>query len=483
MEGYPVAKNPAKPARAYRRHGQLPAYFQWRDGRPTWNPSEGLRKAGWKRCDLRDDRGQYLTMGAAIDRAALINDAVALWRDGLSVPIIHASIAPAGATAERPIIRRGEDPLSIGALFDEWAGVKAPFKGGARTVLTKPACEDFAALRPATQRDYRNKLKRLIDVLAGYPVLPPADAAEAVRAYEQAVVDVRAESIFTLQADEDEDGITDPLKQAYRILRKNAGPNMAAGVLTVAGVWLSWARENKTRRIHNWASEVKRTGVSGRIRVLSWPELSHLIATAEAMGYPSIADAIVLGVDLSWSQIDRIDLTWDRVTTDDNGRLRALTRSQITDGPSAERVGRTKTSRVGGTPFLSIGRDRIAMIKARQEKMAAHPTHVLWCETTAAPWKSDHYRHTFAEIRARAAETMPSLGGKDGVKDQDLRDTGITICRQAGLTIDATCARSLQSRRRVLDLWDQAYGEIGPEIADAGADQLDAWMTEKRIAL
>lgn len=471
-------------AKTYRRHGDVPAYFQFRDGRPTWLPSQGLRDAGWKRCDLKDEAGRWLTKGAAIDRAALINDAVGLWRDGRSVPAALAAIAPPGSTAERPTLRLTEDRFSIGALMDEWCGVKAPFKGGALTVLVKPACEDFAALRPATQRDYRNKLKRGIDVLAGYAEPPARDADAAARAaYQRAIAEVRAEPIFTLQADEDADGVNDPLKEAYRILRRVAGPNMASGVLTVFGIWLSWARENKTRRIHNWAAEVKRTGFAGRIRVLSWPELSHLVATAEAMGYPSIADAIILGVDLSWSQIDRLDLTWDRVKPDENGRLRALTRSQITDGPSAPRVGRTKTSRVGGTPFLKIGRDRIEAIQARQEKMAAHPTHVLWCETTAAPWKSDHYRHTFAEIRAAAAMAMPSLGGKDGVKDQDLRDTGITICRQAGLTIDATCARSLQSRRRVLDLWDQAYGEIGPEIADAGADQLDAWMADKKVAL
>lgn len=468
-------------AKTYRRHGDLPAYFQWRDGRPAWIPSQGLRGAGWKRCDLRDDQGHWLTKGAAIDRAAIINDAVAQWREGLSVPVAQAAIAPAGSTAERPTIRRVEDRFSIGALFDEWAGVKAPFKGGAATVLIKPACEEFAELRPSTQRDYRNKLKRLIDVLAGYAEPPARTAsAEERRAYDLAVAEIRAESIFTLQADEDADGVNDPLREAYRILKRTAGPNMAAGVLTVAGVWLGWARTNKTRRIHNWAAEVKRGDIVGRIRVLTWPELAHLVATAEAQGYPSIADAIVMGVDLSWSQADRLALTWDRVTTDDAGRLRALTRSQITDGPKAERVGRAKTGRVGGTPFLKIGRDRIAMIRARQRLRNAQPTHVLWCETTFAPWKADHFRHTFAEIREVAARTMPSL---IDVRDQDLRDTGITLCRAAGLSIDATCARSLQSRRRVLDLWDQAYGEIGPEIADAGADQLDAYMAERKVGL
>lgn len=459
----------------------MPAYFQWRDGRPTWNPSEGLRKAGWRRCDLKDDAGRYLTKGAAIDRAAVINDAVARWREGLSVPAAMAAFAPAGSTAERPVIIRAADPLSIGALADAWAGVKAPFKGGEKTRWLHKPSEEFAELRPSTQRDYGNKLKRLLDVLAGYVQPPGRDASEDDRhAYAQAIADLRSEPIFMLAAEEDADGVSDPLYEAYRILKRHAGVAQASGVMAVAGVWLGWCRARKSRRIHNWAGEVSRETPRGRIRVLTFPEISALIEAAERLGWTSVADAIVLGLDLSWSQADRLQLTWDRVVTDDNGRVRALTRSQITDGPDADRVGRAKTGRVGGTPFLAFGRERIAAIKARHETRDAHPTHVLFCETTAAPWNADHFRKIFAKVRAEAAKAAPTVAD---ATDQDLRDTAITLCRRAGLSIDETCARTLQSRRRVLDLWDMAYGEIGPEIADAGADRLDAYLIEQKVAL
>lgn len=481
-------------AKTYRRHGDLPAYFQWRDGRPTWNPSEGLRRAGWKRRDLRDAAGAWLTKGAAIDAAAVINDAVGLWRDGRSVPALHAAYAPPGSTNERPVLRHAEDAFSIGALMDGWAGVIAPFKGGARTVYLRPPSEEFAELQPSTQADYRRKLKRAIDVLAGYPDAPrpvpverhalakiaDLDARhEHWRLYQQAIADTRADPIFSLAAEEGEDGVTDPLYEVYRILKRRAGVAQAAGVMAVVGVWLGWCRARKSRRIHNWAAEVSRETPRGRIRVLSWPELSCLIRTADDMGWHSIADGTVMGLDLSWSQADRLQLEWPRVKVDDNGRLRAWTRSQLTDGPEVEREGRAKTGRVGGTPFLKIGRERIEQIAARHRLRDAHPTHVLWCETTSAPWLADHYRKIFAKVRARAAVTMPSLAD---VKDQDLRDTAITLCRAAGLSIDATCSRTLQSRRRVLDLWDQSYGEIGPEIADVGADQLDAYLID-RVAL
>lgn len=476
-----MAKRPTPPKTAYRRHGDLPAYFQHRDGRPAWIPSQGLRDAGWKRCDLKNAEGDYLSQGAAIDRAALINDAVGQWREGKAVPTMHEAYAPAGACGDSPTIRRAEDRLSIGALMDAWCGVTAPFKGGQKTVVIKPPSDKFAELRESTQRDYRSKMKRLLDVMAGYVDPPPPGAPEADRLkYQQAVAETRAESIFSLQADEDDDGVNDPLREIYSVLRKKAGPNMAVGTLVVTGVWLNWCRAHKTRRIQNWAAEVDRSKPGGRIRVLNWAEIRALIDAAEAMDRASVADAIILGLDLSWSQADRLALTWDRVSTDENGRVRALTRSVITDGPKAQRLGRAKTGRIGGTPFLSMGLTRIAQIRARQQKMDAHPTHVLWCETTGAPWNASHFRHVFADVRALAAKSVPSVAD---ATDQDLRDTAITFCRRALLSIDETCARSLQSRRRVLDLWDESYGEIGPEIADGGADRMNAWLKTQKGAL
>jgi hypothetical protein len=473
----------SKPKPAYRRHGDLPAYFQFRDGRPAWIPSQGLRDAGWRRCDLKDVDGRYLSQGAAIDRAALINDAVARWREGYAVSTDHAAYAPAGACDQAPVIRRVEDRLSIGTLIDAWCGVAAPFKGGQATTLITPACDEFAQLAASTQTNYRQKIKRLVDVLAGWPAPPPKGDPKHP-AYLQAVADVRAESIFTLQADEDANGVNDPLREVYWILRREAGPHQANSVLTITSAWLSWCRLRRTRRIHNWAAEVDRLTAPGRIRVFTWPELQALVRAAEDMGWHSIADSIVLGVDLSWSQADRLALTWNRVITDINGRQRALTRSQLTEGPKGQKLGRAKTGRIGGTPFLDMGRQRIEQIRARQahrnDMRNDPPTHVLICDTTGEPWKADYYKHKFADVRARAALACPSVA--DG-RDQDLRDTAVTFCRRAGLTIEETCSRTLQSRRRVLDLWDQAYGEIGEEIADSGADRMDAWMKTQKVAL
>lgn len=52
--------------------GRVP-YLNWRDGRPRWEPGPALRRRGWKGRDLKDGRGNWLDLGAAMDAAREIN--------------------------------------------------------------------------------------------------------------------------------------------------------------------------------------------------------------------------------------------------------------------------------------------------------------------------------------------------------------------------------------------------------------------------
>lgn len=437
----------------------IPAGWTWRDGRPRWKASPTLRKTGWRDADLKGPDGAWLARGASIDAAQAIVDGVALWRGGSLVPAALSTVAPpmaceeVGAGLAAPI-----SPMSIGGLMEAYTGVPADAQ--------KAPCKEFAGLKASTQRDYRGKLKRLVDVLAGYTILPARGDEAAKKEYEAAVAIARGLSIFTLEPEVDADGnlVSDLLYDAYHSLKQNVGLNQASGVMATTGAWLSWCRERKNRKIRNWASEVSRETPAGRLHVLTWEEIFALVTAADEMGLPSIGDSVILGVDLSWSQIDRLQLTWDRLV--DN---RAFTGAE----------GRQKTGRVGGTPLLdALGVPRVVEIRARQAKMAAHPTHVLWCELTNNPWKSDHYRHIFADVRTEAAKKVP---GVLKATDQDLRDTAITIGRQAGLELDEICSRTLQSRKHVMDLLDRHYGEIGVEIADAGRDRLNAYLLARKV--
>lgn len=429
----------SKTPKRFRRHGDAPANWQYRAGRPRWIPSPALRKAGWRARDLKDAAGAFLSEGLSRDAARDINAAVAAWRRGEPVPPAFASIAPEGAVAaEAGALPVAVDRLSIGRLMDAYLDSR-----------------EFLALAASTRTGYRSSLKRLVDTLAGYARLPDDEQDPD---YLLAVATIRASHVSIFEPAETNAGVTDLLYTAYWKLHDQTGKHQAYAVLAAASAWLAWCRRHQSRTIHNWAKEVRRDTPPGRIRPLTWAEVEALVRAADRMGLPSIGDAVVLGLDLSWSQADRLALTWNRCR---NGR--ALTGAE----------GRQKTGRVGGTPLTSLGRARVAQILRRQRAMPARPTHVIWCEITNAPWSGDLYRKHFPRVRAEAAKACPSVAD---ARDQDLRDTAFTWMTNAGMDDSQIASRTLQSRAHIKQLGDKNYGEIGPEIADAGAVQLDAYF-------
>ena len=48
-------------------------YFVWRDGRPRWVPGSYVRAAGFKGRDLKDGKGKWLQLEAALDMARSLN--------------------------------------------------------------------------------------------------------------------------------------------------------------------------------------------------------------------------------------------------------------------------------------------------------------------------------------------------------------------------------------------------------------------------
>lgn len=427
-----------------RSHGAAPANWQYRDGRPRWIPSPRLRAAGWKGFDLRDNKGAYLGKGASIDAAERINAAVAAWRAGEAIaPEFHALAPGQSAQLPRPAAATSR---SIGPLIDAYT-----------------ASNEFLALKPKTQAEYRSKLKRLVDTLAGYPILPP-DAKDP--AYLAAVAGARAwviDVLDTPKVGEDRDGV---LYTVYWGLRGKISLHMANGVMATASAWLDWCKERR-RVIHsNPAHDVNRTRAEGRMQPASWEVLAAMVKAAEEAGYPSIADSFILGADLSWSQGDRLALTWGQIVDD---RVRAR---------------RIKTNRPGEVRLLkALGQARLPKIRARQNKALGGTnlyTHIIVCETTAAPWKSDHYRHTVAEIRKRAALTCPAAAG---FMDKDLRCTAVCVAYDAGLNTVQIAGRTLHSLDQVTTMLDDHYGKIRRDVGDAASSMLDAYLAEKGVAL
>lgn len=434
------------PTRRQRRHGDLPAGFKWRDGRPRWEPSPTRRAQGWRGCDLKDVWGKWLTRGQGIERAEAIGAAVAAWAAGAPVGPAFAPIAPAGAETggAGP---SNLNPRSIGALMDAYL-----------------ASDRFTRLAAKTQGDYRSKLKRFLETVAASR--EPAKVAKL----KGLDIDILLPPGFGEAGDFE-------LELAYEALREAAGEHMAHGVMATVSAWLSWCVKKKRIWPSNPAELVERHAPDGRIEVFEWPELVALVRAAEARGLPSIADAIVLATDLSWSQQDLLALNWGQISADGHVKHR-----------------RIKTGVAGNPPLLAIGKARLELIRARWAPEKVRPTQVIICELTGKPWAADTFRHYFAEIRAAAvakliadgATETPALATK---QFRDTRDTTLTYCIEGGLTLEEACSRSLHTPLRAQAVMTKHYGAIRQVVADGGGAKLDAhyakmgYTFEEQLAL
>lgn len=118
-----------------------PSYFQWRDGRPRWEPGPGLRDKGFKGRDLKDAAGQWLGLEAAIAAANTLNTEI-------------KSGAPARPRITRKPVRTAQH------LFEIY--IDTP---------------EFRLLAPTTQADYKCKANVFLATFRGEPVAAIGRAA------------------------------------------------------------------------------------------------------------------------------------------------------------------------------------------------------------------------------------------------------------------------------------------------------------------
>ena len=116
---------------------------------------------------------------------------------------------------------------------------------------------------------------------------------------------------------------------------------------------------------------------------------------------------------------------------------------------------------------------RLDAAQARRKLAKVVSSHVILDERSWTPFKPDHYRHVYDEVRRHAAKTMRSCAT---LRDQDLRDTAVTWLFHAGCTIGEICAitgHSLQTATQILE----HYFARHPELADSAIDKVELWWT------
>ncbi|MFN0183026.1 MAG: tyrosine-type recombinase/integrase [Aquabacterium sp.] len=163
-------------------------------------------------------------------------------------------------------------------------------------------------------------------------------------------------------------------------------------------------------------------------------QLDHLVLFADAMGWHSQGTAMVLNFWCGQRQADILALPPYRI---DQGAI------VLKQGKTGRRV----SLPVHLVPELVT---RLEAQRTRANTLAS-ATHLLLHEGTARPWQSYTFTHIFADIRAAAAHTMPSVAT---LQWMELRHTAVTMLKAAGmdaLAIASITGHTAQSVQAILD--------------------------------
>jgi len=182
--------------------------------------------------------------------------------------------------------------------------------------------------------------------------------------------------------------------------------------------------------------------------------------TADAEGRPEMADSFVLGAFTASRQADRLQWTLLEDTgTHIEGRQQ-------------------KTGKLVSILKLPIVTRRFAAAQARRKAMKVQWPHLLIDETAQRPWNpdGDWYRHVFAGIRAKAAETMPSCAG---LTDQDLRDTAQTWLDLAGSSPGGIAAVAGHELASAAAMQKKHFVAENRRKSDAAIQLLGTWLEGK----
>lgn len=462
-------------------------FIQWRDGRPKFKPGNRERDLGFPGRDLRHPSdGPWFTYEET--RAWIYGE------DGKSG--IYAQILQARATGKPVRAFVGGKDRTVEALILDWLQALQNDHSDERKSQTTldSYVKDANALiyRPET----RATAKARRAVRTGLFDDPNAGRLKEPFAQMEVRLIGRPE-----------------VNEHYLYLKRVRGHHMALhsiGALSAAWTWGQVS--TKWRLGPNPRHKLGLSRPDGRIVLVPADEIAALVAANDALGRPSIGDAILLGLFTGQRQNDRL----------------ALTDGGVLDGRRVFRQSKTKMIvHIKEAPRLT---ERLAAAAARRAKLADKrgvlTSTIVVDESTGAEYSSNVYRHRFADGRAvaihgwRLDETRdqaiargekanaawskglapdfsysgpwrlppcPSLamnedGKYDPKRDQDLRDTCVTLLYRAGNDLQAIADVTGHSYAAVKTIRDH-YLARDPQRADVAIDKLVAFMEQKGMVV
>lgn len=266
-----------------------------------------------------------------------------------------------GARDAEALASRPAPPAPIGRTLGE-------------LVATYEASREFAGLRDTTRRSYRQSLRKL-EVWGGDTPLRAID----------------------------------PVRVQHLLDALEATPSYANAVVRVLRLVLAWGRRKGWVTVNAAeAPKLASTAAAGIIWPHGAPEA--FAAVADRMRLASIGTAVLLNEWLGQREAD----------------ILRMPRSVHRRGNLVLRQAKTGAA-------VSLPIDMVPHLKARLEAaLAIHTareaagkpavTTILIAEATGQPWRSDHFRHEFARVRAQLAKTHPYFDTDHLLPGRDMTD-------------------------------------------------------------
>lgn len=354
--------------------------------RPRFEPSARERALGFAPKDLKHDDGSWFSVDEARAWAVENYQRILDRRDG--------GAKPKAATPTRI--------KTLEALLDDWlAALRKRLARGEVSAITVSGYERSAhavVYKPETrtQRTRRGEREAAAKLLE---IAIPSRSKEPI-----ALMPVSA-----IGAPE--------LRTFFDYVYEVRGHHMALGMISAISAALTWGKESAVWRLGpNPRIGMNFARPEGRIAIYTLEEFNAMVATADEIGRPSIGDSYYLGLFTGQRQTDRLLL-------EDHGLIDG--RRNLVQNKTGAEVKIKETPQLAAR--LAAARLRVKEIHLRLG-LRPNMNAIVIDETTGFAYNDTTYRHWVSEVRAKAAEKMPSCAR---MRDQDLRDTFVTMTYRA----------------------------------------------------
>lgn len=459
-------KQPDRPNDGRKARRSDPPYMTWRNGAGKWEPGPALRRAGWAVIRLRDGAGKDLPRGLARIMAREINADAEKWKADPAAPGLRYGPARAAATAVSP----DADARTLNNAFERFRDHRS-----------------IRRLARKTQTEYRKNLTRFIAWADGeHPAtidrktLTCFFEAEWDRIFAERALgwlEGRWEAAPRVTGHDGARYVADVRSARWQAMdeARAGGPN-PAGLAQVNAIIRAVSRFYAfIDRELGWvdpgfnpASRFDLDALKPRLVLPSDAALAELVETADAIGLPSIGDALVILANAGPRPADMVKWTMEMWKT---GRITA--RIQKTGARTDFR-------------FPAVLRRRMSDLMLRREAEGSAAPLILMTDARRVAYTVDHLETVYAQVRSAAADRARSRQDRaladeiEGVTLYDFRKKAITRLHAAGNSRDDIAAITGHSYKTIATILDH-YIIPTSEAADRAVDRLDAYMKEQGV--